>query len=77
MIKKCLFVGKKLVTIKHFIFNSFGGSKFVTKWQFLPMFNRHQFFYTNTQYLNIKLIQNEKNLWSNFLVKTKYCKTLI
>ena len=37
------------------------------------MFNRHQFFYTNKRYLKIKLIQNETNLWSRFLVKTKYC----
>ena len=29
------------------------------------MFNRHQFFYTNKQYLKIKLIQNETNLWSS------------
>ena len=36
------------------------------------MFNRHQFFSTNKQYLKIKLIQNETNLWSIFLVKTKY-----
>ena len=26
------------------------------------MFNRHQFFYTNKQYLKIKLMQNETNL---------------
>ena len=37
------------------------------------MLNRHQFFYTNKQYLKIKLMQNETNLWSSFLVKTKYC----
>ena len=37
------------------------------------MFNRHQFFYTNKQYVKIKLMQNETNLWSSFLVKTKYC----
>ena len=36
------------------------------------MFNRHQFFPTNRQYLKIKLMQNETNLWSIFLVKTKY-----
>ena len=29
------------------------------------MFNRHQFFF---------LMQNETNLWSSFLVKTKYCQ---
>ena len=37
------------------------------------MFNGHQFFYANKQYLKIKLMQNETNLWSSFLVKTKYC----
>ena len=38
------------------------------------MFNRHQFyFYTNKQHVKIKLMQNETNLWSSFLVKTKYC----
>ena len=37
------------------------------------MFNRHQFFYTNKKYLKIKLMQNETNLWSSFLAKTKYC----
>ena len=26
------------------------------------MFNRHQFFYTNKQYIKIKLMQNETNL---------------
>ena len=36
------------------------------------MFNRHQFFSTNKQYVKIELMQNETNLWSNFLVKTKY-----
>ena len=36
------------------------------------MFNRHHFFSTNNQYVNIKLMQNETNLWSSFLVKTKY-----
>ena len=36
------------------------------------MFNRHQSFYANKQYLKIKLTQNETNLWSSFLVKTKY-----
>ena len=35
------------------------------------MFNRHQFFHTNKQYIKIKLMQNETNLWSSFL--TKYC----
>ena len=37
------------------------------------MFNRQKFFYTNKQYVKIKLMQNETNLWSTFLVKTKYC----
>ena len=36
------------------------------------MFNRHQFFSTDKQYVKIKLMQNETNLWSIFLVKTKY-----
>ena len=35
--------------------------------------NRHRFFfYTNKQYVKIKLMQNETNLWSSFLVITKY-----
>ena len=34
--------------------------------------NRHQFFSTNKQYAKIKLMQNETNRWSTFLVKTKY-----
>ena len=29
--------------------------------------------YANKQYVKIKLMQNETNLWSSFLVKTKYC----
>ena len=36
------------------------------------MFNRHQFFSTNKQHVNIKLLQNETNQWSSFLVKTKF-----
>ena len=36
------------------------------------MFNRHQFFSTNKQYVKIKLMQNETNLWGIFLVKMKY-----
>ena len=36
------------------------------------MFNRHQIFPTLKQYVKIKLIQNETNRWSIFLVKTKY-----
>ena len=35
-------------------------------------FNRHQSFYTNKQYVKIKHMENETNLWSVFLVKTKY-----
>ena len=35
-------------------------------------FNRHQFFSTNKQFVKIKLMQNETNRWSIFLVKTKY-----
>ena len=30
------------------------------------MFNRHQFFSTNKQYVKIKLMQNATNLWSIF-----------
>ena len=36
------------------------------------MFNRHQYFPTHKQYVKIKLMQNETNRWSIFLVKTKY-----
>ena len=36
------------------------------------LFNCHQFFSTNKQYLKVKLMQNETNRWSSFLVKTKY-----
>ena len=36
------------------------------------IFNRHQFFPTDKQYIKIKLVQNETNRWSIFLVKTKY-----
>ena len=36
------------------------------------MLNRHQFFSTNKQYIKIKLMQNETNHWSIFLVETKY-----
>ena len=36
------------------------------------MSNHHQFFSTNKQYVKMKLIQNETNLWSIFLVKRKY-----
>ena len=36
------------------------------------MFNRHQFFSANKQYVKIKLMQNETNRWSIFLVKTEY-----
>ena len=30
------------------------------------MFNRHQFVFTNKQYVKIKLMQKETNLWSIF-----------
>ena len=30
------------------------------------MFNRHQLFSTNKQYVTIKLMQNETDLWSTF-----------
>ena len=33
------------------------------------IFNRHQFFYTNKQYVKIKLMQNETNTWSSFFGK--------
>ena len=37
-------------------------------------FNRHQFFFsTSKQYVNTKLMQNETNRCSIFLVKPKYC----
>ena len=36
------------------------------------MFNRQQLFSTNKQYLKIKLMQNETNLWTIFLVKANY-----
>ena len=36
------------------------------------MFNVTNFFSTNKQYIKIKLMQNETNRWSIFLVKTKY-----
>ena len=36
------------------------------------MFNCHQFLSTDKQYVKIKLMQNETNRWSIFLVKTKY-----
>ena len=36
------------------------------------LFNRRQFFPTYKEYLKIKLMQNETNLWSIFLVRTKY-----
>ena len=52
--------------------------KIVAKYPFLRFqmrakedFNRHQFFSTNEQYVKIKLMQNETNRWSIFLVKTK------
>ena len=33
------------------------------------IFNRHQFFSTDKQYVNIKLMQNKTNLWSSFFGK--------
>ena len=39
--------------------------------------NRHQFFSTNQQHVKIKLMQNETNRWSTFLVKRNIGKTLI
>ena len=36
------------------------------------MFNRHQFFSTNKQYVKIKLMKSETNMWTSFMVKTKY-----
>ena len=36
------------------------------------MFNGQKSFSINKQYLKIKLMQNETNRWSIFLVKTKY-----
>ena len=81
----CLFVEKKLVTIKRFLLNFWGVKmcdkmaisayilKIVEKDPFLrlqmrakEMFNRHQFFSTNKQYIKIKLMQNETNRWSIF-----------
>ena len=55
----CLFVEKKLVMIKHFLLNFFGGSKCVTKWQFLLIlkivkkdpFLRHQMRATLLKYV--------------------------
>ena len=41
------------------------------------IFNRHQFFFSHTQYIKIKQMQNETNRWSSFLVKTNIGKTLI
>ena len=35
------------------------------------MFNRHQFFSTHKQYVQIKLMQNETNRWSIFFGKDK------
>ena len=76
-----------MVTIKHFLLNSFGGVKMCDKMAissrilkvvennpFLrlqmtakEMFNRHQFCYTNKQYVKIKLMQNETNQSSDIL----------
>ena len=35
------------------------------------MFNRHQFFPTNKQYVKVKLMQNETNRWSIFFGKNE------
>ena len=37
------------------------------------MFKSSPIFYANKQYVKIKLMQNETNLWSSFLVKMRYC----
>ena len=36
------------------------------------MFKRHKFCPTHKQYVKIKLMQNERNRWSTFLVKTAF-----
>ena len=36
------------------------------------MFNCHEFFSINKQYVKIKLMQDEINRWSIVVVKTKY-----
>ena len=41
------------------------------------MFNRHQFFPTNKQYVKIKLMQNETNLWSVFFGKDEILVKLL
>ena len=35
------------------------------------LLNGHQFFSTNKQYVKIKLMQNETNLWNSFFGKDK------
>ena len=35
------------------------------------IFNRHQLFYTNKQYVKTKRMQNETNLWSSFFGKVE------
>ena len=41
----------------------------------MEMFNHHEFFPTNKQYIKIKLMQNETNLWSIFMVNIWNTKT--
>ena len=64
------------MTIKHFLAISAYVLKTVEKDPFLrlqmrakEMFNSHQFFSRNKQYVKIKLIQNETNHWSIFFAK--------
>ena len=56
-------------SVRKFILIQENGLKIRTiflKREILSLFNRHQFL------LKIKLMQNETNLWSTFLVKMKY-----
>ena len=46
--------------------NSGKGPIFKASNESKEMFNRHQFFSTNKQYVKTKLMQNETNLWSIF-----------
>ena len=41
------------------------------------MFNRHQLFSTDKQYVKTKLMQNETNRWSIFWLRRNIGKTLI
>ena len=64
------FVGSKCVkkmAISAYILKIVGNDPFLSlQMRGKEMFNRHQFFSTNKQYVKIKLIQNETNLWSIF-----------